>query len=206
MTLVQKEIEQLLIANNLKTPPVTNVITGEEVTENTQASVDALSRIEQFLSTSRSQSNIMDTTFHDQFDTHLCHSYAIVSAFRQVIRTFLSGALSVRPPIKKLKLSNNKSINDKDIGDFSFHRVLTAFVMGVNPRSFAGLKTLQSARTDIAISRLVHRTAFEIEGWKKMIPVRDLFKSVGLKVCPFSPIFMVLLFFSMSKLLRYYVK
>ena len=185
MNYVKKEIEQLVETNRLKTPSVTNAMMAEEVTENTQGSVDAMTRIEQFLSTSHYEANVLDTTFHDQFDTHLCHSYAIVSAFRQLIRTFLWFPLSTLLSIKQVKLLY-EAINDKDIVDFSFHRVLTAFVMGVNPRSFAGLDTRQSARTDIAISRLVHRTAFEIEGWKKMIPVRDLFKSVGLKVCPFN--------------------
>ena len=187
-------IDQFVATNNLKTLPVTNAMTAEKVTENTQASIDALTSIGQYLST-MGQTNTLDTTFHDQFDTHLCHSYAIISAFRQVIRDLISSSLQRSTSIKQIfskiknKLANKQPINMKEIeGNFSFHRLLTAFVTGVNPRSFAGLSTRQSANTETAVFRLINRTAFEIEGWKKMIPVRDFFNSAGLKVCSYNSI------------------
>ena len=66
-------IDQFVATNNLKTLPVTNAMTAEKVTENTQASIDALTSIGQYLST-MGETNTLDTTFHDQFDTQLCHS------------------------------------------------------------------------------------------------------------------------------------
>ena len=125
----------------------------------------------------------METTFHDQSDSYLCHSYAIISAFRQVIRQFFSSPLAGSNPIKQTKFTKRINLMNKN---FSFHRLLTAFVTGVNPRSFTGLITRQSANLETAVSRLVYRTAVEVEGWKKMIPVRDYFTSAGLQVKSFN--------------------
>ena len=188
MTAVKGLIEKFIAANNLKTPLVTNAITAKEVTENTQASFDALTSIGQYLSTAGYHTNAIDTKIHDQFDSMLCHSYATTSAFRQVIRNLLLDPLTspTQKFFSKLQrmVSLKKQMDQKDLleSDFSFHRLLTAFVTGVNPRSFGGLNTRQSANTETALFRLVYRTAFEVEGWKKMIPVRDFFISADLKV------------------------
>ena len=180
---VKNIIEEFVAANNLKTPAVKNPMTAQEVSENTQASMDALTNIEQFLSAADSQKDAMETTFHDQSDSYLCHSYAIISAFRQVIRQFFSSPLAGSNPIKQTKFTKRINLMNKN---FSFHRLLTAFVTGVNPRSFTGLITRQSANLETAVSRLVYRTAVEVEGWKKMIPVRDYFTSAGLQVKSFN--------------------
>ena len=194
MTNVKDLIENFVATNNLQTPTITNAVTAEGVTENTQASIDALTSIGRYLSTASYPTNTLDTTFHDQFDTMLCHSYAIVSAFRQAIRRLLCPTFDEKPFLFLLRylaflvgpgVMPTHRTTRVNINEFSFHRLLTAFVTGVNPRSFTGLNTRQSASTETAVSRLVYRTAFEIEGWKRLIPVRDLFNDSDLEVCSF---------------------
>ena len=44
------------------------------------------------------------------------------------------------------------------------------------------LKDDQKAIVEIVIKRLVHRTAIEIEGWKRIPAVRRLFQAANLEV------------------------
>jgi len=68
-----------------------------------------------------------------------------------------------------------------DDGPFSFHKMLAVFIGCINPRSYYGDPTKQAAVLDSVISRLVNRTVFEIEGWKRILPVRNAFKELGIK-------------------------
>ena len=56
--------------------------------------------------------------------------------------------------------------------DDNFRLMLAVFCGCVNPRSFMGnfLKENQGAVLEKVISRLVNRTEFEVEGWKRILP------------------------------------
>lgn len=144
---------------------------------------------------STAQRSFDRTAHHDQYNTYLCHSYGTISAFRQAIIHLLNSlngefacfrqtlsTLSERYKIQK-KIRRTKLIKkmmDRE-GSFSFHAMLTVFVGCVNPRSFIGLQKNQSAVLGTVVSRLVQKTAFEIEGWKRILPVRALFEQMGIK-------------------------
>ena len=118
------------------------------------------------------------TMVHDQHSTNLCHSFATMSGFRQILLNFAEKA--------KSEIGSNEAgcqevidgINTK--GEFSFNRMLAVFLGCVSPRSYSGKN--QSGKTEKIISRLVSKTAFETEGWKRIIPVRKMFEKMNLKI------------------------
>lgn len=148
------------------------------VTERTQSSVDMLAEINQILSDidSTEQRSSDRTAFHDQDVTALCHSFAIISGFRQAILDLMHSINAAKPctideaAVKKMLDGN---------GPFSFNKMLTVFLGCINPRSFTGLQTNQSAIPETVVNRLVFRTAFEVEGWKRI--VTNMFLKLGLQ-------------------------
>ena len=60
--------------------------------------------------------------------------------------------------------------------------MLAVFTGCVSPRSYSSSSDKQDAETEKIISRLVSKTAFEIEGWKRILPVRKMFEKMGLNI------------------------
>ena len=150
----------------------------------TQATIDALSNIDELLSMiSIDMEYTSDmTAVHNQHRSNLCHSYSTISAFRQVLIQFLTQLKTDQ------SLSVTATLIDETIDringneGFSFNRMLTTFLGCVNPRTFLGDEVRQIAMTETVIMRLIHFTAFEVEGWKRILPVRDIFHELGLEV------------------------
>jgi len=58
--------------------------------------------------------------------------------------------------------------------------MLSIFLGCVNPRSYLENSVEQIADTETVIQRLSSRTAFEVEGWKRLLPVREIYKALDL--------------------------
>ena len=147
------------------------------VSENTQASADVLANMKDLLSTkTRSTQTSSDMTrIHEQGYSYLCHSYAAISCLRQLLIKLVKGQTGMDR--LKLKIKNNSAQNDH-----SFSRMLTIFLGCINPRSFCGDTSKQAAMLETVVSRLVNKTAFEVEGWKRIIPVRTIFHELKLAI------------------------
>ena len=94
------------------------------MSDETQASMDALADVKLFF-TKFNTSAILQTKFHDQKDTDLCHSYSVMSGLRHIIRQIL------------LNKNLNSVVDLMEEGrECSFYRFLAVFIGCVNPRSF----------------------------------------------------------------------
>ena len=158
---------------------------GPDVGEETQASIDVLTHIDNFYTYGSNRLTATTsgmTRVHDQGSTYLCHSYATMSAFRQLIIQFRQANPTVGSRVTRLfrNLGMKSKIDGTD--EHSFHRMLSVFLGCVNPRSYFGDETKQAAILETVISRLVNRTTFEIEGWKRIVAVRTIFKELLIKI------------------------
>ena len=133
-------------------------------------------------------SSIGRTRIHSQGDSQLCHSFAIVSALRQALMQFLKTLSSIAPEtIKDIE----EQITTTD-GKYCFRLFLVNFIGNVNPRSYQGLfKSVapdwfsienQTAVIKTVIERMTKRTTFEIEGWKRILAVRNVFEELKLNI------------------------
>jgi len=154
-----------------------------EVTAKTQASLPLLKQLESILEAFSAGED--RTLGHDQESTLLCHSFATISGFRQVLLDLTD----------KVKMQNTKDetlmatcenlrnqIEREQKGEFSFGKMLTGFLGCVSPRSFHSSRDIQGAFLEPIIARLCSKTAFETDGWKRIIPVRRIFKELNLKI------------------------
>ena len=116
--------------------------------------------------------------------SNLCHSFAVISAFRHCLIIFIESIESVDTLaiLTEIKLPN---------GEFNFQKFLKIFLACVNPRCFHGLSQLNSekkfldqqmANLKTVIKRLVFGTTFEIEGWKRLLPAREIFEKLSLDI------------------------
>ena len=147
------------------------------VDENTQGSVLMQKEIEyasQFYTTQKRLTSIAITqNIHNQKDSNLCTSIAVTWR---------------RYDLHRREIAKNTVIQDQDNieGLFSFDKCLTLFTGCVSPRSLDGiivnsadseaLKERQYKSFGIAMERLAHRTMIDIEGWKRILPITDLFR------------------------------
>ena len=132
------------------------------------------------------------TDFHLQEESNLCHSFATVSAFRRCLVLLIISFRSIfvgNPKFDEIITEIKKSD-----GKFPFKDFFKVFVACVNPRSFQGLAHLkneekfierQFAELETVIKRLVLGTTFEIEGWKRILPARDIFNELSLDINDF---------------------
>ena len=168
------------------------------VTEDTQASLDVMHQINDFFeSISQPNDKVTELTmFHDQQFTNLCHSFCTMSSFRHVLIEFIltdeacrhhtwkrtvhrmKNVVSSQTETKTTKLC--KEIDGK--GDYSFNQMLVGFLACVNPRSLVGDSTKQLASIETVIARLVYRTALEVEGWKRLRPIRQIFQKLKIDI------------------------
>ena len=101
--------------------------------------------------------------------------FAIMNSFDVIIQSLFQ-----KSTVKKLE-SAKLAMSDK--GDCSFNHIISVLVGCVSPKSFNDLyKEEQRAVTESVIKRLVYKTAFEVEGWKRIPAVRRIFLKAGLKV------------------------
>ena len=130
------------------------------------------------------------TDFHVQKESNLCHSFAILSAFRKCLIIFIK-IISKNDPSKKVMCDYLIKEIEKPDGEFSYQKFFKIFISCVNPRSFQGLSKLrreekftqsQFANLETVIKRLVFGTTFEIEGWKRLLPAREIFKKLALDI------------------------
>ena len=144
--------------------------------DNTQASVDLLSQMKSIL-TELSLQGHDATLVHDQEHTNLCHSFATMSCFRKCIMSLVEAE-------SKTNMFCAVSEMEKEMatGEYSFRNMLTVFLGCVSPRSYKSDSTTQFAQTETVIARLAYRTVFEVEGWKRIIPVRRLFQRIRLNI------------------------
>ena len=66
--------------------------------------------------------------------------------------------------------------------EYSFQRMLVAFCGNVNPRGIRRNLESQTAMLETVMERLVNPTTFEIDGWKRMGPVREMFSELNLNI------------------------
>ena len=159
-------------------------------TENTQASVGLLHEIRNQTRTLNGQTTYDSqiSKIHDQDFTFHCYSYAIISAFRKSISEFLENLQFSDPTLSQkcneitLALRHKLSDSVEKQSLFEFSKMWTAFLGSVNPRSFNTSLMKQAAFVEKSIARLVCRTAFECEGWKRILPVRSIFDDLKLKI------------------------
>ena len=162
-----------------------------DVAENTQHSID-MTNLNNLTNLTRSSDNFSlgRTKFHNQGESQLCHSFATMSGLRHSLLELVEEKRKNNYPGEKYKMIKNEIITSS--GEYSFRMFLINFLGNVNPRSYQGLISSvnpdrsrilrQSAEMKIVIERLVKRTAFEIEGWKRILPVRDIFQELDLVI------------------------
>mgnify|MGYP000381406996 CR=1 FL=1 len=161
------------------------------VNANTQKSCFLQREIEQFTTEMKPDKNLptignapITRRVHDQRLTNLCVSYSIVSTLRGAATNHLTDK----------GINQNEIRNDlENVAQFSFTKMLTLFTGCVSPRSLDGLivnskfdgSTIltrsiyinaQLQQSNDAIDRLVNKTEFEIEGWKRIRPIAELFR------------------------------
>ena len=164
-------------------------ISQVNISDNTQASLD-MTDLDNLgdLVTSHQIYTENRTDFHAQKDSNLCHSFAILSAFRKCLMIFIQ-FISQNDASKKLICDDLIKEIKKPTGEFCYANFLKIFVSCVNPRSFQGLSNVkdggnfiekQFAGLETVIKRLVLGTTFEIEGWKRLLPARAIFKELSL--------------------------
>ena len=155
----------------------------DTVADNTQASVNMQKEI-QYASNFYTGHKMITSTgpmtnkIHDKRHTNLCSSIAVTSALRAAQLNFLDNK-------GKDKRMVRQELDDIT-GNFSFDKMLVLFTGCVSPRSMDGivcnsigtqrLMNQQDKRISTAIYRLAHRTMIDMEGWKKLTPVVDLFQ------------------------------
>jgi len=159
------------------------------VLDNTQQSID-MTNVENLtnLTISYDFDSLRRTRIHSQGESKLCHSFAIVSALRQALLNFLKTVTSIAPEAITHIGEQFKTTG----GKYCFRLFLVNFIGNVNPRSYQGLFKLvksddysilkQTAVIKTVIERMIKRTTFEIEGWKRLLSVRDLFDELKLKI------------------------
>ena len=162
---------------------------SSDIPEHTQCSVNA-QKIEDLTNLTKSSGTFSNdrTALHRQKRSALCHSFAIVSGFRKCVRKFLKNLQNVDPA----KLSEVEEQMKKSDGIYCFRNFFVNFVANVNPRSYEGLVNpagadpfeieKQTAVAEVAVNRLVNRTMFEIEGWKRILAAREIFEKLGLQI------------------------
>ena len=67
-----------------------------------------------------------ETKIHDQKNSQLCHSFAVISGLRYIVRNFLKSE-EVNDDVLNMMKDNRES---------SFYKTLATFLGCVNPRSF----------------------------------------------------------------------
>ena len=118
----------------------------------------------------------MSVEVHDQKNTYLCVAFSTVSALRYALRSFIS------------KVKGNNEYNEP-----KFSALLCQLTGCVHPRSMDGLVDnslfsskymgpIQSGIARKVFDRLKLKTAFEVEGWKRMPSVTDAITAHGLSV------------------------
>ena len=166
-------------------------ISQVNIGDNTQASLD-MTDLDNLgdLVTSHQIYTENRTDFHAQKDSNLCHSFAILSAFRKCLIIFIK-FISQNDASKKLICDDLIKEIKKPTGELCYANFLKIFVSCVNPRSFQGLSNIKDGRNFIekqfagletVIKRLVLGTTFEIEGWKRLLAARDIFKQLYLNI------------------------
>jgi len=165
-----------------------NATSFDSVDENTQGSVNMQKEIiyaAGLYSTQKRISSILITEkVHDQKETNLCASIGVISALRSAQRKYLVS--------EGKDFSTIMSEQDDIQGTFSFDKCLVLFTGCVSPRSLDGIlvnnlgsekiRKNQQKRFGTAIYRLVHRTGIDIEGWKRLLPVTELFEKYQIDI------------------------
>ena len=179
----------------ISNPSIYNVDDKVDIDYNTQVSLD-MSNLETLgdLVTDHFTYTSNPTDFHLQKESNLCHSFAILSVFRHCLILFMKSNPS-KNIISKLKVKFNAIdiIREmkKPYGEYSYEKFMKIFVACVNPRSFQGVSSQrneqkftekQFANLETVIKRLVLGTTFETEGWKRLLPAREIFKKLSLKI------------------------
>jgi len=156
-----------------------------QVSQNTQASIDILKQVDNFFAaTNKLGQNQTEVTFvHDQEFTNLCHSFATMSAFRKTLLQLVESHKNIYGQnFGTLIYDDVESGIKTKVGEFSYNSMLTVFLGCVSPRSFNTKAEIQAAKTETVVARLCSKTAFEIEGWKRIIPVRKIFEKINLNI------------------------
>jgi len=160
-------------------------LTDVDIPHNTQKSID-MTKLENLTNLTKSSDNLSGnrTYFHNQKESQLCHSFAAVSALRQALLKFLKNFATNE------KLATIENEIEKLDGKYSFKIFLVNFVGNVNPRSYQGLMNSadqtstesQTAVVETVLGRMVKRTTFEIEGWKRIWAIREIFNELNLEI------------------------
>ena len=151
-----------------------------EVTAKTQASLPLLVQLESILEAFSAGED--RTLGHEQESADLCHSFATMSGFRQVLLDLTDEQTTIDATSLANCTEIRNMIETDQKGDFSFGKMLTGFLGCVSPRSFHSSRDIQGSFLKTIVARLCSKTAFETEGWKRIIPVRRIFKTLNLKI------------------------
>ena len=186
MTNVKFRLESITNSGHNELEKVQSSVKSDfQVSENTQASIDILKQVDNFFAaTNKLGQNQTEVTFvHDQEFTNLCHSFATMSAFRQTILQLVESHKKIYgQTFGTLNYDDVESGIKAKVGEFSYNSMLTVFLGCVSPRSFNTAAEIQTAKTETIVARLCSKTAFEVEGWKRIIPVRKIFEKINLNI------------------------
>jgi len=158
-------------------------VKSDEVTECTRTSVNMVKLVDQSFRLYFTNTAIMLTGIHYQRKSNLCHSFAAISTLRQTVHHLLTKRLNRVPAEECTTILEDVT---------TFRKMLTIFFSCVSPRSADGLipgqnfkcKKIrkQTAILQTVIDRLCNGTMFEIEGWKRILPIRELFLGYGVSI------------------------
>jgi len=167
------------------------------VSQNTQASVNVVKEITKAMEgINLTKMATGGTNFHSQKETNFCHSFGIVSGLRNAL-VHVAGNKKSKDVGEgySTEVSGNKTATEV-LTDASpswpvclFPRMMAGFINNVNPRSFEGLDgdvikkskmRKQTGNFRKVINRLISKTMFETNGWKRIIGVLRFFKAFEL--------------------------
>ena len=98
---------------------------------------------------------------------NLSHSYSVIK--------------SVQLALMELMTDKKEEISEVNTDNYVY-KMLAVFMGCVNPRSFYDTAQKQVADLKTVIVRLIFPSKFEIEGWKRILPIRTIFRKINIKL------------------------
>lgn len=150
------------------------------VEESTQTSVNVVQELETWSSAQLPSTFVASicTDLHSQRQRELHHAFVVTSCLRYAVLKLVNKKITI---IDKIKAKLKRSIL---LDDDTFHKMMVLWIGNICPRSFAELVKEDSTDNILltAVQRLTWRTAFEIAGWKRILPIRDIFAECKLDI------------------------
>ena len=181
-------------------------INANFISSNTQGSVNMVDEVTKLLSGLYYGNVATDgTNIHSQQSTNFCHSFGIMSGLRneliKITKDKTSNEVVLASGKDPTEIKGGKTgkevLTDQSPDNrywkniCSFKKMLAGFINNVNPRSFEGLDgdtirqskiSKQTAILSKVVDRLVSKSMFETEGWKRIYGVFRFFEAFNLDI------------------------